>query len=278
MIRLGLVGFPLGHSLSPKIHAACLRACGLDGTYSLFPISAEGLQELKLLLDRVRNREITGLNVTIPHKLNVIPLLDELSSNAGAVGAVNTICLKDEALTGHNTDVQGFLNDLKRIKGDGDAHEDHLKSALVLGAGGSARAVVHALVMDGWQVTLAARRLEQAREVASRFEHVDAVELCPTLPLPQNFSLVVNTTPVGMKQAREDSPWPQGLPLPKALFYDLVYNPAETKFLRDARKAGLPAVAGMGMLIEQAALAFEIWTGRCPPRATLWKAVGRPVI
>ncbi|MBM3126647.1 MAG: shikimate dehydrogenase [Chloroflexi bacterium] len=272
-MQLGLVGYPLEHSLSPAIHTTALRACGLDGTYSLFPISAEDLQELKFLLDRVRNREIAGLNVTIPHKLNVIPLLDELSSLALAVGAVNTIYLKDGRLFGHNTDVQGFLNDLNRFKGDWDQHKDSYKSALVLGAGGSARAVLHALVMDGWRVTLAARRLEQAREIASRLEHVNSVELSPRLPLIQNLRLVVNTTPVGMDPAREDSPWPQGLPLPNAAFYDLVYNPRETKFLQDARKAGLPAVTGKGMLIEQAALAFEIWTGRCPPRAALWEAV-----
>ena len=115
MIQLGLIGYPLGHSLSPKIHAAALSACSLQGTYSLFPIPPEDKQALHHLLTRVRSGEITGLNVTIPHKQNIIELMDELTPTAKAIGAVNTIYLREDKLIGDNTDAPGFLSDLKRF-------------------------------------------------------------------------------------------------------------------------------------------------------------------
>ena len=109
MIQLGLIGYPLGHSLSSKIHAAALKASGLDGSYSLFPIAPEDKQGLKDLFARVRSGEITGLNVTIPHKQNVIELMDELTLTAKAIGAVNTIYMRENKLIGDNTDAPGFL-------------------------------------------------------------------------------------------------------------------------------------------------------------------------
>ena len=130
MIQLGLIGYPLAHSLSPKIHTAALKSCGLNGSYSLFPIQPNDKQGLKDLLDRIRLGEIHGLNVTIPHKQNVIPLLDELTPTAQAIGAVNTICLKDKKLIGDNTDAAGFLSDLKKFIGNRELEIG--KSALVL--------------------------------------------------------------------------------------------------------------------------------------------------
>ena len=167
MIQLGLIGYPLGHSLSPKIHAAALKACGLQGDYSLFPIPPEDKQGLKDLLARVRTGEMTGLNVTIPHKQNVIPLLDELTPTAKAIGAVNTIYFRENKLIGDNTDAAGFLSDLKKFTGDGKLGIG--KSVLVLGAGGSARAVVYALLNDSWNVKIAARRIDQAEQLANSF-------------------------------------------------------------------------------------------------------------
>jgi shikimate dehydrogenase len=143
MIRLGLIGYPLGHSLSPKIHAAALKASGLQGDYSLFPIHLDDKQGLKDLLARVRAGEIQGLNVTIPHKQNVIEFIDELTPTAKAIGAVNTVYMRGDKLIGDNTDALGFLSDLKRVIGNRESGIG--KSAIVLGAGGSARAVVYAL-------------------------------------------------------------------------------------------------------------------------------------
>lgn len=271
--QLGLIGFPLGHSLSPKIHAAALKACNLQGNYSLFPIPPEDTQALKDLLARVRTGELHGLNVTIPHKQNVIPLLDELTPTAQSIGAVNTIYLRDEKLIGDNTDAAGFLADLKRFVNKETGKQVN-RTALVLGAGGSARAVVYALLNDGWNVTISSRRLEQAQQLANLFTGYRLqVTSYETLQL-STFKLLVNTTPVGMSPNAEFSPLPENTSLSKdTVVYDLVYNPRETRLVKNARAQGCSATTGLGMLIEQAALAFELWTGHTPPREVLQKAV-----
>lgn len=280
MIKLGLIGYPLGHSLSPAIHNAALKSCGLDGNYSLFPISPEDKQGLKDLLTRVRSGEIDGLNVTIPHKQNVIEFLDELTPATAVIGAVNTIYRRDHKLVGENTDAPGFLSDLKRfLTTETQKHGD--AEALVLGAGGSARAVVYALLHDGWNVTIAARRVDQAEDLAASFlQHklrITNYELS-TIDL-SSITLIVNTTPVGMTPNIYHSPWPENLPFPpQAAIYDLVYNPRETKLVREVCAQGLHATAGLGMLIEQAALAFEIWTEYHPPRETLLDAAMQSLI
>lgn len=276
--RLGLLGFPLGHSLSPKIHAAALTARGLQGDYSLFPISPEDKQGLANLLARVRNGEIHGLNVTIPHKQNVIPLLDELTPTAQAIGAVNTIYLRDGKLIGHNTDAAGFLADLHHLLDNSKSKTVNQKSALILGAGGSAQAVVYSLLADGWKVTLAARRIEQANQLASTFSTQSVQSPITNYQLPltnlSSFSLLVNTTPLGMSPNTDQSPLPENTMIPSTTaIYDLVYNPRQTKLVRDALAQGRSAVTGLGMLIEQAALAFEIWTGSPADRDAMRKAV-----
>lgn len=265
--QLGLIGYPLTHSLSPKIHTAALKACGLQGGYSLFPIHPDDKQRLKDLLNRVRTGKIQGLNVTIPHKQNVISLLDELTGIAESIGAVNTIYFRENKLVGDNTDAPGFLSDLKRFIENRKLGIGNQKSALVLGAGGSARAVVYALANDGWDVTLAARRIEQAEQLASSFSNYE-LRITSTFSLQlSTFNLLVNTTPLGATPNIDQSPLPENLLLPpNTLIYDLVYNPRETKLVKDAHSQGLQATTGIGMLIEQAALSFEIWTGHNPPR------------
>lgn len=273
--KLGLIGYPLGHSVSPQIHTAALQSCELKGEYSLFPVHPDDNQSLKGLLSRVRSGEIHGLNVTIPHKQNVIPYLDELTSTAEAIGAVNTIYLRGEKLIGDNTDAAGFLSDLKRFLTTETPRHGEL-NVLVLGAGGSARAVVYALLNDGWKVTIAARRMEQAQYLADSFTAYQfqiAEFTLATLDLSK-ISLIVNTTPVGMTPNIDQSPWPENVVFPPdAAIYDLVYNPKETELVRAARHQGLPATTGLGMLIEQAALSFEIWTGQNPSREIMRVAV-----
>ncbi|HEU0293476.1 MAG TPA: shikimate dehydrogenase [Anaerolineales bacterium] len=278
MIQLGLIGYPVSHSLSPKIQNAALKVCGLEGNYSLFPIHPDDQQGLQDLLARVDSGEITGLNVTTPHKQNVIPLLDELTPTAKAIGAVNVIYLREGKLIGHNTDAPGFLSDLNRFLSNLKSEIGNRKSALVLGAGGSARSVVYALAEDGWKVTIASRRLEQAQGLISSFPNYQLQIMGWDLPnfqsLTSHLSLIVNTTSAGMTPNMDQSPLPENITLPTDIFiYDLVYNPRETKLVRDARAQGLPATTGLGMLIEQAALSFEIWTGQTPPRETMRAAV-----
>lgn len=282
--QLGLIGYPVSHSLSPKLQNAAIKACGLKGEYSLYPIHPDDIQGLQDLLARVRSGEITGLNVTIPHKQNVIPLLDELTPTATAIGAVNVIYLRDQKLIGDNTDAQGFLLDLKRclatVPSAGiikpQSHGD--LSALVLGAGGSARAVVYALINDGWKVTMAARRVEQAQQLASSFPdyELQIMNYEPsTFQLP-NLQLIVNTTPIGMTPNIDQSPLPENVEFSKDTFiYDLVYNPRETKLVKDARAQGLQAATGLGMLIEQAALGFRLWTGYSAPLEVMRTAVNQ---
>jgi shikimate dehydrogenase len=274
--RLGLIGYPVSHSLSPKIQNAALNACGLEGDYSLFPIHPDGMQGLKDLLDRVRSGEINGLNVTIPHKQNVIPFLDELTPTAKAIGAVNIIYLRGNKLMGDNTDAAGFLSDLKKFIGNGELGMG--KSALVLGAGGSARSVVYALTNDGWNVTISARRPEQAKQLASSFPtyplRITSLDFPSLQSLVSDLSLIVNTAPVGMTPNIDQSPLPENITLPRDVkIYDLVYNPRETKLVHDARAQGCSATTGLGMLIEQAALGFQLWTGHKPPIEAMYTSV-----
>lgn len=274
MIRLGLTGYPLSHSLSPNIHTAALDACGLIGKYALYPIALNDLYGLKQLLNKLRIGELHGLNVTIPHKQNVIEYMNELTPTAKAIGAVNIIYYREGKLVGDNTDAPGFITDLKHFLAESHSEIVNQKSAIVLGAGGSARAVVYALIYDGWQVTITSRRLEQARQLALSFPNYAIRTIQYPNIQPTNFDLVVNTTPLGMAPDIDSSPLPEDFSYsPHAVVYDLVYNPRETKLVCDARAQRLSATTGLGMLIEQAALAFEIWTGQNPPRESLFRAV-----
>ncbi len=266
--KLGLLGYPLSHSLSPQLHIAALKACNLQGDYSLFPIPPDDKHTLQNLLNRVRKSELHGLNVTIPHKQTAIEFLDELTPTAQTIGAVNTIYLREDKLIGDNTDAAGFITDLRKFINT-DTGKQVNKSALILGAGGSARAVIYTLLNDGWEVTLAARRIEQAQHLANSFPNYELlITNFESLQSPiSNLSLLINTTPLGMTPHIDQSPLPENLSLPSNAFvYDLVYNPRETKLVRDARAQGLHAATGLGMLIEQAALSFEIWTGHNPSR------------
>jgi shikimate dehydrogenase len=272
--QLGLIGYPLGHSLSPLLHGAALDACRLGGVYHLYPIPPVDTRELAGLVARLRAGEISGLNVTIPHKQQLALLVDRLSPAAHAIGAVNTLACVDGRVIGENTDAAGFLSELRQLLNPGGPDAQNQKRrALVLGAGGAARAVVYALSQAGWQVVVAARRLKRASELAAGLSTPHQGQLQPIrleaaqLSRLNDLDLLVNATPLGMHPQVAASPWPDEVPLPEsAVVYDLVYNPAETALLRRARLSGLPAVGGAGMLVEQAALSFELWTGRPAPR------------
>jgi shikimate dehydrogenase len=269
--KLGLIGYPLKHSFSPKIHTAALRSCGLSGDYSLFPVAPGDAQKMKGWLDRLRSNEFQGFNITIPHKQNIIPFLDELTPTARVIGAINTVYIHNGKLTGDNTDAESFLVELNKLIKNNPITNGENRSALVLGAGGSARAVTYALLNDGWSVTIASRRIEQTQGMINQFSkhrsHLASIEyhVREISSITPSLSLLVNTTPLGMFPDTDTSPWFSELPFPsKAIVYDLVYNPKITRFVRDAQSSGLPATTGLGMLVEQAALSFEIWTG-CKP-------------
>lgn len=278
--RLGLIGYPLEHSLSPQLHAAAVQAAGLAGEYQLYPIRPlpNGRSDLVRLLLQVWRGHLQGLNVTIPHKRVVLPLLDHLTPAAQAIGAVNTVWCDDGVLWGDNTDAPGFLTDLRRFLGD---RYHYLPYALVLGAGGSARAVAYALAQDGWSVAIAARRLEQAEALVQSLRpavtgSLRAVALTKytLVDLVAGTGLIVNTTPVGMYPNIEASPWPEEVMFPEeTAVYDLVYNPRETRLVQQAKAVGIQATTGLGMLIEQASLAFTRWTGHEVSYEHWYKAV-----
>lgn len=279
--RFGLLGWPLGHSLSPQIHAAALEAAGLSGTYNLFsvPPLPDGAGPLQGIFERFRRLELHGLNVTIPHKQAVLPMLDGLTKQAEAIGAVNLLYVQGQRWLGDNSDAPALLLDLQRSF----ALQDQVGTALVLGAGGAARAAVYALLQMGWRVYVAARRVEAAwRLVADLAPTATAggidlqalpLEAAALVMLPA-CDLLINATPVGMSPLADNTPWPADLPFPAgAYIYDMVYNPAQTLLVRSARAAGHPATNGLGMLVEQAALSFERWTGLAAPRSAMWAAV-----
>ncbi len=280
MISFGLIGFPLSHSLSPKLHEAAFKESGLQGNYRLYPVPPGDVSGLAHLVGQLRKGEIDGLNVTIPHKQSILPFLDDLSPSAAGIGAVNTLGFKDGRLIGENTDAPGFLADLRKMVPAGFSS----KRAIVMGAGGAARAVVYALSGDEWSITLAVRMadFEQATLLISSFKsagksHILGPVLLNAEALATYVStvdLIVNATPVGMHPETEMSPWPDEFGLPQsAVVYDLVYNPRETVLLRKAREAGNRAISGIGMLVEQAALSFEFWTGYEPSREVLLREV-----
>lgn len=264
--RVGLMGWPVEHSVSPPMHNAAFDALGLGWDYGLLPTPPG---EVESVLSGLKAPGFHGANVTVPHKQAVMPYLDRITSAASAIGAVNTIVSQGQQLLGHNTDGDGFLAALREA-----GFQPSGKRALLLGAGGAARAVVYALAGAGCAVTIYNRTLARAQKLGLEMDSLD-------LPAPVSatpggatladldlapFDLLVHATAVGMQPHIDACPWPEALALPAHwAIYDLVYNPQETRLLSRARAAGATAIGGLGMLVHQGALAFELWTGQTPP-------------
>ena len=254
---VGVLGWPLRSTLSPAIHNAAFRRLGLDWVYLRWPVSPEALDAA---VGGIRALGATGANVTMPHKETVMDLLDELSGDAAAIGAVNTIQCVGGLLVGHNTDVDGFAEFLSSDVGF-NAHD---RSALVLGAGGAARAVVAALAgMGARSITVAARRPHQANAVAGLGGDVgQGAAWGEAVGLVEVADVVVNATPLG---GHGEDPTAGGDLHEGQLVVDLVYDPPMTPLVDRARVAGADAWGGLGMLVHQAAASFRIWTGLSAP-------------
>lgn len=255
----GIIGSPVGHSASPAMHNRAFAVLGLDAVY--LPFEVQDLATFISRMVRPDTRELDwdlrGLSVTIPHKREIIPLLDEVNETAGRIGAVNTVVIDDGRLTGYNTDIQGAIEPLEKactLRG---------RSCGVIGSGGAARAIVHGLVERGARVNVFARNASAADGLSETL----GVAVSPIGSLgSSDVSVVINTTPIGMHGHSEGSSPVSAASLQgRRVVYDLVYNPLDTQLLIDARAAGCQTVSGLEMLIAQAALQFELWTGSKPP-------------
>jgi len=266
----GLVGSPVGHSLSPYMHNRAFASTGLDAVY--LPFEVADLPEFVRRMADPRTRELEwnlrGFSVTAPHKRAVIPHLDRVAPNASRIGAVNTVVISEEGgLEGFNTDTDASVVPLEGVL--------ELRGArvAVIGAGGAARAVLWALGERGARATVFARDNVRGRETAEEF----GAESSPLEGARfRGFDVVVNTTPLGTRGVHEAlTPALAGQLRGVRVAYDLVYNPAETRFLREAREAGGMTVGGLGMLAAQAEEQFRLWTGHDAPPGVMLDAAER---
>jgi shikimate dehydrogenase len=271
MKKAYLLAHPAGHSLSPAMHNAAFKYLSIDGCYEAVDAAPKHLAEL---VQGLRESGAYGANVTIPHKLAVMPLMDKLSKAAKTIGAVNTIVNQDGELIGHNTDAAGFLQGL-----EDERVYLRKKVAVMLGAGGAARAVAYALLNSGVaKLWIYNRTPEKAAELVKEFAKVGSAAILREDELPfiiRQAEILVNTTSVGMEHngvAPDESPLPDGL-LPKQGFVcDIVYRPTKTKLLHDSREANLKIQNGLPMLVYQGAEAFRLWTGQEAPAHVMMEA------
>lgn len=264
----GVIGWPIAHSKSPIIHRFWLEKLKLDGDYSRFPVPPERLGAALRALPALGLR---GVNVTVPHKQAVIEHLDRVDPIAARLGAVNTVVVEDGALVGYNSDAPGFLEPLQPLLGRAWL----FKMARIIGTGGAARAIAHALHDAGFLIVIIGRDLDKARALHHEFGADDnLIGTVDSFRRPLDFEwtdrsgvldLVVNATTLGMIGEPPLDLHLSNVP-PGAIVYDIVYSPLETPLLRDARAAGHRVIDGLSMLIGQAAVAFEKFYGVAPPR------------
>ncbi|GAB6099061.1 shikimate dehydrogenase [Halanaerocella petrolearia] len=264
----GIFGYPVEHSLSPAMHNRAFSDLGLNYVYLPFAVKPDSLEEA---VAGIRGLNIKGVNLTIPHKQQVIPYLDELSEEAELIGAVNTIENRDGKLIGHNTDGRGYIRSLKE---DANFNPER-KKALIVGAGGAARAVAFQLALEGVsELYIANRTIEKAEKLVKDVNN--SLDLNQAQPIPLvddkladiigDLDLIVDTTPVGMHPKIDVEPVVSADLLHSDLLVsDLVYNPEETVLLEETKKIGAETISGLGMLLYQGVIAFEIWTGQQPP-------------
>jgi len=267
---VGVLGDPIAHSRSPAMHNAAFRAMGLDWCYVPLHVTPARLGAAVRGLVALG---FVGANVTIPHKERAAEMVDELTPAAAATGAVNTLAVQGERLVGDNTDVGGILAALAEAGVSVAGRE-----AVVLGAGGSARAVAYALAQAGGQVALANRTVERAQALAAKVGRgLDPIPLADARALQARLDgavLLVNATPVGMHPGPGESPLPAGVRChPGLTVLDLVYAPRETRLLRQAQAAGCRTIEGLRVLVHQGALSFERWTGQAAPLQVMARAV-----
>jgi shikimate dehydrogenase len=267
----GIFGYPVEHTFSPGMHNAAFNKIGLNAAYVPFAVSPETLRDA---VKAIVPLGLRGLNITVPHKEKVIALLDELSEEARLIGAVNTIEVREGTLIGHNTDGRGFIRSLR----DDAGFDARGKSVLFIGSGGAARAVGFSLALAGAKKiafhdvdTRKASALAQDihRKTGAEAEAVNEGRLAAAA---EDADCLINATPLGLKRS-DPLPIEKDLVHKHHLVCDLVYNPPETAFLKVAKARGAKRLSGLGMLLYQGVIAFEIWTGKKAPVPVMKKAL-----
>ncbi len=269
---MGLMGSPVMHSVSPHMHNAAFAASGMNAAY--LPFEVRNAHEFMRRMVNPRTREIDwnlrGLSVTAPHKGAVIEHLDRIDRSARGIGAVNTIVVEGDELYGYNTDVAAVLVPLQGMI---DTLRD--TRCAIIGAGGASRCALWSLQQAGASVTVFARRPESARLLAEKFGAGFGLLVNASF---SNFDVVINATPLGTRgHSENETPAVAGQLRGARLAYDLVYNPRDTRFMREARQAGCESVGGLSMLVAQATEQFRLWTGHDAPADVMHEAARRPL-
>lgn len=262
----GVIGDPIVHSLSPAMHNKEFKELGIDAYYHPFRIEGK---DLKTAVEGMKVIGIDGFNVTIPHKTAIIPLLDKIDPLAGAIGAVNTVVRENGLFVGYNTDGAGFVESLKE-----DWKKDLAgERTLIIGAGGAAKAIYYTLLSIGVQRVDIANRTIQKAEALISGQPYDADSKALILEEAEakigEYSLIIQTASIGMAPELNKSPISLKGISASAFVSDIIYNPAETMFLKQARQKGAKTQNGLGMLVYQGALAFEKWTNVKPDAARM---------
>jgi shikimate dehydrogenase len=259
----GIFGYPVEHTLSPAMHNAAFEALGMDCCYVPFAVHPD---LLSAAVEAVRALNLLGVNITVPHKEKVMPMLDKVDDEASFIGAVNTIVHANGQLRGYNTDGRGFMQSLSE---SGIDVKD--RNVLVIGAGGAARAIGYYLAQKAKALYIYGRTPERAERLALDLKKVSAKVLTiPDISSVDRFHVIINATPLGLK---DDDPLPldTGLLHGEKTVCDLIYR--DTPFLREASKIGCITMNGLGMLLWQGVFAFELWTGRKPDVHVMRKAL-----
>ncbi|MBC8079838.1 MAG: shikimate dehydrogenase [Gorillibacterium sp.] len=269
-VLYGVFGDPVAQSRSPLMLNRAFAVTGINAAYAAFHVTPNKLQEA---VAGIRALGFRGVNVTIPHKVEVMDYLDVIDDSARMIGAVNTIVNDGGQLTGYNTDGVGYLRSLKEETG----FEPAEKCILVLGAGGAARGIVHSLVNEGArEIIVANRTRSRAEELAASIDHSRILRGIGTegiSMLPEPIDLIINTTQAGMAPLLEQTPFDVRLIQPHMLISDIVYNPRETLLMKEAKARGAAVHGGLGMFVHQGAYAFELWTGLPAPVAAMLQIV-----
>lgn len=261
-----VIGDPIDHSLSPNIHNAAFRELNMDCSYMAYKVPRD---ELDAGVESLKKVGIAGFNVTIPHKMSIMEYLDMADENCKIIGAANTVAVSDGIMKGYNTDMDGFLDPIKRKN-----LQTRDSNILLLGAGGAARAIVAAFAGEkAGKITIANRTVEKAVRLAKFADSLgvsaNVVELKDAKA--GSYDFVVNSTAVGLKD--EPSPVSADAISAESTVYDIVYSPMSTRLIKDARKKGAEIIYGYEMLLGQASRAFEIWHKRPAPYETMKRAI-----